>query len=214
MNYPALVAQNRFNAVLGPALDLIKIHKRVNTAPGQRVEELSLNRGAVVFAVAAWQTFVEQLTLGLVDSMAPPAGDPTEGVYRLLKANVQNQVDRLNAPDARKTLETLAAANFDPGAAWAFTVSWEIAWSQANGSQMQQTTLNTHEVREELDSWLQIRHKLAHGDALPVGRRYQNLVTGGQGGRSRLKRSDANRCIRFFAKLVEVTAAEADRQFP
>jgi hypothetical protein len=214
VNQAVLQARSRFTATMGPAHDLIAVHKRVNADPGQRVEELSLNRAAVVFAVAAWQTFVERLTAGLADGMAPPAGDPTEGVYRLLRANVAAAIERLNAPDARKTQGLLAAVNFDPAHAWAFTFEWEIAWSRANGSQMEQTRLNTHEVREELDSWLQVRHKLAHGDTLPAGRRYDQLVTGRRGNQSRLKRRDANRCIAFFSKLVDATAAEAERQFP
>lgn len=201
-------------ATIQPAHDLITVHKRANADPGQRVEELSLNRAAVVFAVAAWQTFVERLSAGLADSMAPPAGDPTEGVYRLLRANIETQIGRLNTPDARNAISLWSAVNFDPTPAWAFTFAWEMAWSRANGSQMEQASLNPIKVREELDSWLQVRHKLAHGDTLPTGQRYAQLVTGRRGNQPRLKRRDSNRCIAFFSKLVDVTAGEAARQFP
>src|SRR4051812_36843296 len=116
---------------MGSAHDLIAVHKRVNADPGQRVEELSLNRAAVVFAVAAWQTFVERLTSGLADGMAPPVGDPTAGVYRLLRATIETQVQRLNTPDAQKTRGIWATVNFDPLPTWAFTFEWEMAWSRA-----------------------------------------------------------------------------------
>jgi hypothetical protein len=214
MNQAILQARSRFEATIQPAHDLITVHKRANAAPGQRVEELSLNRAAVVFSVAAWQTFVERLSAGLADSMVPPAGDPTEGVYRLLRANVDLQIGRLNTPDARNAIALWSAVNFDPTPAWAFTFEWEMAWARAHGSQMEQTRLNSDQVRDELDAWLQVRHKLAHGDALPTGHRYAQLVTGRKGSQWRLKRRDANRCIAFFAKLVDVTVKEAAQQFP
>ena len=214
MNQAIREARDRFAATIQPAHDLITVHKRANANPGQRVEELSLNRAAVVFAVAAWQTFVERLTSGLADGMAPAAGDPTQGVYRLLRANVASQVERLNTPNSANAKALLATVNFDPTPVWAFTLEWEKAWALAHGSQMERASLNAHQVREELDSWLQVRHRLAHGDRLPTEKRYEQLVTGRRGNDRRLNRRDANRCIAFFSKLVDATAREAERQFP
>ena len=65
-------ARERFRAALKPGWDLVEIHKRLSDGPGRRETELSLNRGVVVFAVAAWQTFVEQLALAIVAASAPP----------------------------------------------------------------------------------------------------------------------------------------------
>src|SRR4051794_18396657 len=105
MSLRTRATEDRFEATLKPAWDLVEIHKRLSEGAGRRESELSLNRGAVVFAVAAWQTYVEQLTLAMVAESAPPAGDPTVRVFAMLKANVESQVKRLNVPDTKKCLD-------------------------------------------------------------------------------------------------------------
>lgn len=207
-------ARDQFNAVLKPAWDLIEIHKRLSELPGRRESELSLNRGAVVFAVAAWQTYIEQLTLAILVGMAPPAGDPTTGVYQLLAASTRYQVKRLNVPNGAKTIDLLSAVNFDPQPSWGFTFAWERQRSSTHGSVRDRTTLNPQQAREEVDSWVTVRHAIAHGVRLPKEKRYRHLVTGTLKGEPRLLRRDADRCLNFFEHLVASTAAEADRQFP
>jgi hypothetical protein len=110
MSVATQLAVSKFDAVLAPAWDLIAIHKR-NPNQGLRVADLSLNRGAVVFAVAAWQTYVEQLTLAILDALAPPATDPGFGLYQLIAASIRERVKRLNVPDGGKTIDLLAAVD-------------------------------------------------------------------------------------------------------
>ena len=213
MSVAARAARQQFKTVLKPAWDLVEIHKR-NPNQGLRVADLSLNRGAVVFAVAAWQTYVEQLTLAILDALAPPAGDPTIGVYRLLAANVRYQVKRLNVPNGGKTVDLLATVNFDPQPAWNYNFDWERQRSARHGSVREARTVNPQQTREELDSWVNVRHAIAHGVELPQDRRYRDLISGKEKGKPRLLRRNADRCLNFFEQLVAATGAEAERQFP
>ena len=215
MSLTTRAAEIQFDATLKPAWDLIEIHKRLSAEPGRRESELSLNRGAVVFAVAAWQTYVEQLTLAMVAVSAPPVGDPAARVFAMLKANVESQVKRLNVPDTKKSLDLWRWLGFDPTSAWGFTFTWEKQRSAAHGGRLSdQASLTAQQARDELDTWIQIRHKIAHGDALPAEPHFTALATGARAGVPRLKRANADRCLSFFKRLVSVTGVEAHTQFP
>lgn len=82
------------------------------------------------------------------------------------------------------------------------------------GQILGQATLTAQQTKDELDTWIQIRHKIAHGDALPAEPRFTALATGARAGVPRLKRADADRCLSFFERLVSVTGQQADTQFP
>lgn len=168
-----------------------------------------------MFAVAAWQTYVEQLTLAMVAESAPPAGDPTARVFAMLKANVENQVKRLNVPDTKKSLDLWQWVGFDPTTAWGFTFSSEKQRSTAHGGRISELAILTpQQTKDELDTWIQIRHKIAHRDALPADPRFTALATGARAGVPRLKRANADRCLHFFERLVCVTGDEAKKLFP
>ena len=214
MSHRTQAAHDSYDAALQNARDLIAIHKALSARAGRRRRELSLNRGAVVLSVAAWQTFVEQLTLAILAELAPPATYAGAGVYRLLAAAVEGQVRRLNTPNAANSLETFRSVNFDPTPVWNLTISWERQSSAALGSLRDEETFNPHQARQELDSWLLIRHKIAHGDVFSVEPRFANLVTGHSQGRPTLLRRNADRCISFFEQIALATSTEADRQFP
>lgn len=74
--------------------------------------------------------------------------------------------------------------------------------------------MNAERAREELDSWIKVRHAIAHGSSMPSEKRYQHLVTGRAKGQRRLLRRDADRCLNFFERLVAVTATEANKAYP
>lgn len=211
MSVATLAAEGRFRATLRPALDLIVIHKR-NPNPGQRVEDLSLNRGAVVFAVAAWQTYVESLTEAILAYLAPLPTDPAAGMYRLLAGRIRDQIKRLNTPDARNSIDLLALVGFDPTPAWTFTFEWERQVVRGHPSYTSNKTFGPGEAQKELDRWMLVRHKIAHGDTLPND---QELVSGRSfHGEPRVKRENAARCTSFFGALVAATSAEAHATFP
>ena len=210
-------AGSRFRTALRPAWDLIDIHKRLSESPGRRETELSLNRGAVVFAVAAWQTFVEQLTIAMVDAATPAAtaAAADKHLFSMLKANIDNQVKRLNVPNARKTLELWAWLGFDPTRVWATTYSWQKQRSVYHGGWFNDSaTVTMLQAQDDLDTYVLIRHKIVHGDLIPSEPRFARLATGQRDGRPRLKRVDADRCLNFIQSLVTATTAESNRRFP
>lgn len=210
-------ARISFRNAVTPAWDLIAIHKRLSESPGRRETELSLNRGAVVFAVAAWQTYVEKLTAAMAAAATPPATATAADakLFGMVKANVDNQIKWLNVPNTKKTLELWRWVAFDPTPAWAFTYSWEKQRSVFHSGWFNDSaTLTVQQAKNELDTWILVRHKIVHGDVIPAEPRFLALVTGSKNGMPRLKRVDADRCVNFFVRLVETTAAAAGTQFP
>jgi hypothetical protein len=132
-----------------------------------------------------------------------------------MAGRVRAEIKRLNTPDARNTLDLFGLVDFDPLPVWAFTFEYEVEFSQLHGSHTKSRTLNATQAQQELDSWLQVRHKIAHGDALSAAPRFQGLVSGrSRQGEPRLTRRDADRCASFFRMLVDVTTAEAGRLHP
>jgi hypothetical protein len=65
-------------------------------------------------------------------------------------------------------------------------------------------------VATEIDGWLDVRHKIAHGARLPAS----NFVSGRTQSGPSLHRADAERCVEFFEAVVAATAAAAHQQFP
>jgi len=204
------VLEIQFHEVLQPAKDLIKIHKR-NPSQGRRVADLSLNKGAVVFAVAAWQAYVQSLTEEILVSLAPPPSDLSAGVYQLLGARVRDRIRRFNTPNARNTVELFGLVGFDPRPGWALTLEWERQFSKVNGSMKSKTNLTRSDTAKELDAWLLVRHRIAHGDTLPKD---SERVSGTDRGKPQLMRKNADRCVGFFDALVRATADEVRRAIP
>ena len=104
---------------------------------------------------------------------------------------------------------------FDPTNAWGFSFAWEKQRSAADGGRIvEQATLTAQQTKDELDTWILIRHKIAHGDVLPAEARFVALATGSRAGVPRLKRANADRCLNFFQQPVNVTGNEAANRFP
>jgi hypothetical protein len=164
----------------------------------------------VVFAVAAWQSYVEEVAEAILDSLAPPPGDPTAGVYQLLAGRARENVRRFNTPNAKNTLELFGLLGFDPSADWAFIFTWERQASVRYGGLYDSITLTSPQAQRELDAWLLVRHKIAHGDILPSD---AARVSGTSAGTPQLLRRNAQRCIAFFEGLVAATDASARIRF-
>jgi hypothetical protein len=123
---------------------------------------MALNRGAVVLSVAAWQAFVEDLALAILEELAPPSGQPGLPLHRLVAADLKGAIGRFNTPDAHNCVEVLGRVNFDPSSAWAITFKWEKQWSaRRNGPILATTSLTSHEARGELDTWLAVAQFVA-----------------------------------------------------
>lgn len=67
----------------------------------------------------------------------------------------------------------------------------------------------------ELDAWLQVRHKIAHGQPFdPTNQHLLSVLSGKSKSGLTLWRADAERCIAFVDALATATSSAAHAQFP
>jgi hypothetical protein len=191
-------AEAEFTSAIRDPVNLIWIHQNSQTGRGRRHRQPTLSRAAVVLAAAAWQAYVQDTTEAILQDLAVPTGHQGYALYSLVRAATQTALGRFNTPNAHNTLALFSNVGFDPSSCWAFRIG------------VPTRVYTTQRVSNEIDGWLQVRHSIAHGFALPAS----NLVTGRPSGGPSLHRADAERCIEFFERLVSVTAAAANSQFP
>jgi hypothetical protein len=191
-------AEQDFHRTMRDAHNLVWLHRHSQTGQGRRHRQPSMNRAAVVLTVAAWQAFVQDLTEAILDHLEIPHGQEGHALYRVIKVAAKNSLRRFNTPNARNTLNLLADVGFDPTSDWAFVMGKPPAH------------YGLSDIRTEIDGWLEVRHKIAHGATLPASR----LVNGRTKSGPTLHRSDAEQCIEFFEEVVRVTASKAHSQFP
>lgn len=199
-----------FESLLDNARSLIDIHGRLGKGRGRRHGEMALNRGAVVLAIAAWQTFVEQLARTILEILEAESGrDPK---YRLIRAEVLRYIGRFNTPDSRNSVQLLASTGFNPKPYWRFAVRWPIAHLRSGRVQHRLKAYDPEEACDELDAWLQVRHRIAHGGVFdrPM---FQALLSGTARGMPSLQRKDAERCVAFIQQLASVTESAAVAEF-
>jgi hypothetical protein len=166
--------------------------------PGRRHRHPSLHRAAIVLTTAAWQAFVQDVTSAILANLEVPIGDPGRPMFDLIKASTRSSIGRFNTPNSRNSLALFANVGFDPTAQWRFSMTGPSR------------TYDRQRVRQEVDGWLDIRHKIAHGAPLPAN----EFVSGRSQRGPSLHRKDAERCVWFFSAVVELTSNAAGQQFP
>lgn len=191
-------ARAEFVIALKDSRDLIWLHQHSQTGPGRRHRQPTLNRAVIVIAAAAWQAYVQDTTEAILSGIAVPAGQPGHSLYLLIRATTKTALGRFNTPNARNTLSLFNNVGFDPEPSWHFSIGAPPRVYAAK------------DVRDEIDGWLDVRHKIAHGAPLPA----TNFVSGRPQSGPSLHRRDAERCIDFFDKVAEITAQLAHQQFP
>lgn len=191
-------AEQDFHRTMRDAHNLVWLHRHSQTGQGRRWRQPSMNRAAVVLTVAAWQAFIQDLTEAILAHLEIPHGHEGHGLYRVVKVAAKNSLRRFNTPNAKNSLNLLADVGFDPTTNWLFVMGNPPA------------SYGISDIRAEIDGWLEVRHKIAHGARLPASR----LVSGRTNGGPTLHRSDAEQCIEFFEAVVTATAFEAHGQFP
>jgi hypothetical protein len=116
----------------------------------------------------------------------------------VIKVGTKRSLARFNTPNAKNSLDLLADVGFDPTSRWSFVMGNPPA------------TYRQADIRGEIDGWLEVRHKIAHGSPLPESR----LVRGRTKRGPTLHRSDAEQCIEFFEAVVAATTTAASAQYP
>ena len=205
-------AQAAFHDLLGSARDMVDLGVERRTDAGRRREEMPLNRGAVVLAIAAWQTYAEETARGILDALGTGPASP---LFRLIRADTLSAIGRFNTPNSSNTLDLFARVGFDPSPRWGVTIRWAFAHHSAGGTLDKTKTFAPTEARFELDAWLQVRHRIAHGRNFdPADALLKSVLSGRSTAGLTLWRADAERCIAFVRALADATAAEAAVQFP
>ena len=174
---------------------LIDIHAHLQSGRGRRYRQDSIHRAGVVLTVAAWESYVEAVIREAFVAISPPAGAPAHAVcvHRLAQVTANKQAADLNTPNAENIRRIMQdTVGFDPWSAWSWSAP-RRRWA-------------SNQIVERLNSWLKIRHTVAHGSDLPQF----NWIRSPQG-RYRLNLVLLRECRSFFNHLVEQTDAGLGR---
>jgi hypothetical protein len=178
--------------------NLVWLHKNSQKGQGRRHRQPTLSRAVIVLTAAAWQAYIYDATRAALSHLAIPHGQQGHTLFQNVKANVERGLNRFNTPNAKNVVDLLLEVGFDANPHWTFKI----------GSPLR--TYNVARVRKEIDGWLEIRHKLAHGASLPSSA----LISGSTKDGPSLHRADAERCIEFFEAVVQATDGALHQQFP
>lgn len=214
-------AKARFDRAMDHCDAIIKVHRQHGGGEqGFRALEPSLNRAVVVLAVAAWQAAVQDLTLSALDHAQPPGGP---GVGALLRGHVVSEIGRFNTPNSGNSRALMKLIDFDPYPAW--------TWRQMGGQGVGTITVSPARAAQITDSWLRLRHDIAHGhpklsvvDVLESVREAVKTWLSGHPAANQadainhfktdasfnpsLRLVDADRCVTHFRRLARLTAQE------
>ena len=180
---------------LGLVDQLIEIHGKLQNGRGRRHEQDALHRAGVVLTVASWQAYVEKIVaeaLALMDAdiRAPANATPAWAIhtFQLRRAAVLNAVKKFNTPDDVRVRDLFQDSfGFNPWSSW----EWRQGprqWTEA-------------ETRRRTNTWVLVRHSIAHGFSLPSDVNWLQ----GANGHARLTLSLLNECRKHFVFLAERT---------
>lgn len=150
--------------------------------------------------VAAWQAYVEKVIVEALDAIAADLNAPAGGAaqppswavhtFQMRRAAITNAVKKFNTPDDVKVRDLFQdALGFNP---WS---SWE--WRQGPRQ------WDANEVRRRTNTWVLVRHSVAHGFPLPNDVAWMQ----GDNGNARLTLGLLEECKAHFTHLVACTDA-------
>lgn len=180
---------------------LIAIHGKLQTGRGRRHEQDALHRAGVVLAVAAWQAYNERVLVEAVDAIAAnmqnpgtPAPSWALQTFNMRRAQIAGAIKKFNTPNDVNVRDLfLESLGFNP---W---LSWE--WRQGRRQ------WDVDEVRRRTNTWVLVRHSIAHGFELPDNVPW---LRGGNGA-SRLTLGLLQECRAHFLHLTsKMDAAFSD----
>jgi len=167
------------------------------SGPGRRTSERALNRAIGVMTVAAWQVLLEELAKTALERIASPS-DPEWIVDRALhfaiRRDAEQAISRFNTPNAPNAKQLLAVVGIQADA------RWEVSFGPQKMSRADDS--------KEINCWLEVRHKIAHGDPELPNNKVLCKTVGGP----TLRRKEAKRCMRFFRRIGLATALEVDER--
>lgn len=152
----------------------------------------ALSQAAVVFSVAAWQAYVENVVKEVYDEVKQNANirDSDEKfwinkVFNLNFKSTESRIERFSTPNSGNVIKLFRdCLGFDPSPYW----KWESTSKKWKGKDVLQIT----------NFWLKVRHASAHGSALPKDIRND----AGEGKIVNLDYNTLQDCKNHFRKLV------------
>jgi hypothetical protein len=192
-------AAEDFRRQLAHVDQLVAIHGKLQRGRGRRHETDALHRAGVVLTVAAWQAYVEKIieeALRAIDAdMANPAAPAPHWAvhtFQLRRAEIQKTIKKFNTPNDVNVRDIFQDSfSFAPWTSW----EWRVGPRQWDSA----------ETRRRTNTWVLVRHSIAHGFSLPPDVAWLQ----GENGQARLTLSLMKECRKHFAYLVDRT----DRAF-
>ncbi len=181
-----------FDRLVGWVDQLADIHRRIRSGRGRRHRQEALYRAGVVMTVAAWESYVEDVlneAFGALDP-GPGARVGERMAWALGSTAAQQAARKFNTPNAQNVATLFEAhLGLDTAPNWAVTV---------NG-----VSYTSEQAKSRINTWLDIRHKVAHGGALPGDVSWIRSPSG----TPRLTLALMNDCRGFFSELARQTDA-------
>lgn len=187
----------QFYNLLSYVDQLIAIPAKLQSGRGRRHEQDAIHRAGVVMTVAAWQAYIEKVLGEALQAIGNDINDLGNGgpapnwakhSYLLRCAALQISIKKFNTPNDTNVRDLLHdALGFNPWPSW----TWQKGPRQWNVS----------EVRSRTNSWVTIRHSVAHGFPLP-----QNIEwIKNSNGTPRLTLNLLKECRKHFAHIANQT---------
>ena len=155
----------------------------------------ALSQAVVVFSVAAWQAYAENVVKEIYDEvkMDLDINNTSDNlwvsqVFSLNFQSMRSRIQRFSTPSSRNVINLFRdCLGFDPSESW----NWEEKSEKWKGKRVTDIT----------DFWLKVRHAAAHGSALP-----KDIRNGpGKGNEVKLDYYSLQDCKLHFRKLVMKT---------
>ncbi|WP_147307419.1 HEPN domain-containing protein [Mesorhizobium denitrificans] len=188
-----------YETLIGWVDQIFGIHGQLQQGRGRRHEQEALHRASVVLTVAAWESYVEKILQEALNAISvsyqnttPSAPQWSIHAFEMRRAQLNSEINKFNTPNSENVRRLFNdSLGFDPWPAW--------QWRQGRRNWASSA------VRERINNWLNIRHSIAHGFALPA----QIIWLAGSNGQSRLTLNLVKECRELFDFLVR----ETDRAF-
>ncbi|MCE8052513.1 hypothetical protein HOP61_14535 [Halomonas daqingensis] len=179
---------------LGSVDQLITIHGRIQSGKGRRHEQDALHKAGVVMTVAAWQAYIEKIIRETLNNIESGFYGPTATQtaphwalhsFNLRRAEILGTVNKFNTPNTQNIQRIFQEAfDFDPWPCW----EWYRGPRKWNG----------HQTRVRTDSWVKIRHAIAHGYPLPDNMDFLQ----DKNGNARLNLTLLRECLNHFKHIA------------
>ena len=193
-------AYQKFGELVGYVDQLIAVHEKLQQGKGRRHRQDAIHRAGVVMMVAAWQGYIEAIVRESYDAIEAAAGtsDDTANtgdvpawvrqVFAQRRIEIEFRIKKFNTPNSTLVRDILKdTIGFTPWPIWEWK-SKRRKWNQ-------------QEMKLRMDTWVNIRHSVAHGNKLPNNVKWLN----NSANNPRLTLLLLKECKRYFKYVVELT---------